>query len=51
METGCSGLHVLLRAPASSCKGAVDDYNAVDIVVYCDLTRYTAELHLLAKVI
>ncbi|EGI59952.1 hypothetical protein G5I_11872 [Acromyrmex echinatior] len=33
METGCGGLHVLLRAPASSCKGAVDDYNATSYVV------------------
>ncbi|KYQ53168.1 hypothetical protein ALC60_07899 [Trachymyrmex zeteki] len=51
METGCGGLHVLLRAPASSCKGAVDDYNAVDIVVHCDLMRYTMELHPLVKAI
>lgn len=44
METGCSGLHVLLRAPANSCKGVVDDYNAVDIVVHCNLMRSAAEL-------
>lgn len=55
METGCGGLHVLLRAPASSCKGAVDDYNAADIVVHCDLMRYpcetasTGESHLMLK--
>lgn len=45
METGCGGLHVLLRAPANSCKGVADDYNVVDIVVYCDLTRSIAKLH------
>ncbi|EZA52925.1 hypothetical protein X777_07395 [Ooceraea biroi] len=28
METGCGGLHVLLRAAANSCKGVADDYNA-----------------------
>lgn len=44
METGCSGLHVLSRAPANSCKGVVDDYNAADIVVHCNLMRFVAEL-------
>lgn len=51
METGCSGLHVLLRAPESSCKGAVDDYNAADIVVHCDLMQYIAKLRLLTRVL
>lgn len=45
METGCGGLHVLLRAPANSCKGVADDYNVADIVAHCDLTRSVAKLH------
>lgn len=44
METGCSGLHVLSRAPANSCKGVVDDYNVADIVVHCNLMRFVAKL-------
>lgn len=44
METGCGGLHVLLRAPANSCKGVVDDYNVADIVVRRNLMRSVAKL-------
>lgn len=35
---------VVERAPANSCKGVVDDYNAADIVVHCNLMRFVAEL-------
>jgi len=31
METGCGGLHVLLRAAANSCKDMVVDYKRREI--------------------